>query len=110
MQSKIDQQVMASVGVIYGARKLLSLTALKLYALVASCYALVQLTWVHKVFANWAHVGLAGTWQFGTYAVMHTHLPVQIALAILAILGISLVRDAVRAYSSAEEPLLATFA
>jgi hypothetical protein len=36
--SKIEQQVMASVGVIYTARSL-SATALKLYALVASVYA-----------------------------------------------------------------------
>lgn len=101
---------MASVGVIYTGRKLLSATALKLYVLVLAAYALVQFTWVHKVFANWAHVGLAGTWQFATYAVLHTHLPVQIALVVLAAMSISLVRDAVRAYSSLDEPLLATFA
>lgn len=110
MQSKIEQQVMASVGVIYAGRTLLGATALKLYTFVAAAYALVQLTWVHKVFANWAHVGLAGSWQFVTYAILHTHLAVQIALVILAVMGLSLLRDAIRAYSSAEEPLLATFA
>jgi len=96
MQSKIEQQVMASVGTIYLGRKLASATALKLYTLVAAAYALVQFTWVHKVFANWAHVGLAGSWQFVTYAVLHTHLPVQIALVVLAVAGISLVRDMAR--------------
>lgn len=96
MQSKIEQQVMASVGTIYLGRKLISATALKLYTLVVAAYALVQFTWVHKVFSNWAHVGLAGSWQFVTYAVLHTHLPVQIALVVLAVAGISLVRDMAR--------------
>jgi len=109
-QSKIEQQVMASVGIIYLGRSLMSATALKLYVFVAAAYTLVQLTWVHKVFANWAHVGLGGTWQFVTYAILHTHLPVQVALMVLAVAGILLVRDAVRAYSSLEEPLLPTFA
>lgn len=96
MKSTIEQQVMASVGVIYAGRQLLGMTALKLYALVVAVYALVQFTWVHKVLANWAGVGLAGTWQFVTYAVMHTHLPVQITLVVLAVVGLSLLRDAVR--------------
>ncbi len=87
---------MASVGVIYGARKLLSATALKVYALAVAGYALVQLTWVHRVFENWANVGIGGTWEFATYALLHTNLPVQIALGILAVLGLSLLRDMVR--------------
>ncbi len=96
MQSKIEQQVMASVAVIHTARMFISATALKVYAFGAAAYALVQLTWVHKVFANWAHVGLAGTGQFVTYAVLHTHLAVQVTLIALAVIGISLLRDAVR--------------
>ena len=90
---------MASVGVIYIGRTLTSMTALKLYAFVVAAYALVQFTWVHKVLANWAGVGLAGTWDFVTYAVLHTHLPVQVALVVLTILGLSLLRDAVRSLS-----------
>ncbi len=90
---------MASVGVIYAARTLLSATALKLYAFAVAAFALVQMTWVHRVFENWAQVGLAGTWQFVSYAVLHTHLPVQVALVVLAVLGLSLLRDAVRSLS-----------
>ena len=102
MQSKIEQQVMASVGTIYLGRKLISSTALKFYALVVAAYALVQFTWVHKVFANWAHVGLAGSWQFVSYAVLHTHLPVQIALVVVAVAGISLVRDMARSLTHSD--------
>jgi microsomal dipeptidase-like Zn-dependent dipeptidase len=96
MQSKIEKQVMASVGIIYTGRKLLGATALKVYGLTTVGYVLVQLIWVHKIFENWAHVGLAGTWQFLTYAVFHTHLSVQIALGVFAVLGLSLLRDALR--------------
>ena len=96
MKSMVEQQVMGSVAVIYAVRRLLSATALKLYVFVAAAYALVQLTWVHRVFANWAHVGLAGSWQFATYALIHTHLAVQLTLVVIAVAGISLIADATR--------------
>lgn len=99
MQSRIEQQVMAGVGVIYAGRQLVSRVALECYALAAAALALWQFTWVHKVLANWAHVGLGGTWQFVSYAVMHTHLPVQVALLVAAAAGIALVVDALRALS-----------
>lgn len=94
--SNIERQVMASVGVVYAARQLVSATALKLYVLAVAAYALLQLVWVHKVFENWAHVGLSGTWNFVSYAVLHTNLPVQIALILMAVMGLSLMRDAIR--------------
>lgn len=94
---------MASVGIIYTAYLLVSGTALKVYALVLSGWTLVQLTWVHKVFENWAHVGLSGTPQFVTYAVMHAHLAVQLTLAVLLVAGVLLVRDMAR---SLAEPRL----
>jgi len=96
---------MASVGVIYATRQLISATALKLYVFAVAVYALVQLTWVHKVFANWAHVGLAGSWQFVTYALLHTHLAVQVTLVVLAVAGLSLIADAIRTLSH-QRPLL----
>src|SRR3990167_6854438 len=99
----IEKRVMASVGIIYAAYVLVSGTALKVYALVLSGWTLVQLTWVHKVFENWAHVGLSGTFQFVTYAVMHTHLAVQLTLAVLLVAGVMLARDMVR---SLAEPRL----
>lgn len=96
MTSKIEQQVMAGVGVIYAVRQLLSATALKLYVCAASLYGLVQLVWVHRVFENWTNVGLPGTAQFIASAVLNTHLPVQLALAVLMFAGVSLLRDLAR--------------
>lgn len=94
--SRIEQQVMASVGVIYTARRFVSAAAIKLYILVAGVAALAQLTWVHRVFENWANVGLAGTLNFLTYALTHTHPMVQITLIVLVVAGMSLARDLVR--------------
>ncbi len=96
MTSKIEQQVMAGVGVIYAVRQLLSATALKLYICAASLYGLVQLVWVHRVFENWTNVGLSGTAQFVTSAVLNTHLPVQLTLLVLMFAGISLLVDMMR--------------
>lgn len=98
--SKIEQQVMAGVGVIYSAKTLVGATALKLYVLLAASWELVQLTWVHRVFQNWAHVGLSGTFQFVTYAVLHTHLAVQLTLAVLLVAGILLARDFARSLTA----------
>ena len=96
MQSAIEQRVMASVGVIYTARQLVSTMALKLYVLVAGLYALVQLTWVHRVFQNWQTVGLSHTWQFASYAVLHTQLAVQLTLAVIAVAGLWFMADLTR--------------
>lgn len=94
--SNIERQVMASVGVIYGARLLVSRVAIELYALAVAGYALVQLTWVHMVFANWARVGLSGSGQYLSYAFFHTHLPTQLALVAAAVAGALFVRDLAR--------------
>lgn len=97
MKRTMEEKVMGNVGAIYAARQLYGRAALKLYAFAASSVALWQFTWVHKIAANWAHVGFAGTWQYVSYAVMHTHLPVQLALIIAFAAGISLGIDALRA-------------
>lgn len=102
MQSKIERQVMASVGVIYAARQLVSATALKLYICVLSLYGIGRLVWVSHVFENWAQVGLSGTAQFVTAAVLNTHLPVQLTLAVLAVAGVSLFLDFARSISAAD--------
>ncbi|MES2203205.1 MAG: hypothetical protein V4474_02730 [Patescibacteria group bacterium] len=96
MTSKIEQQVMASVGVVYTARRLVSASAFKLYATVASAVALWQLVWVHRVFENWSQVGVQGTAQFVWTAVAHAHLPVQLALLVAIFAGVSLARDLMR--------------
>ncbi|HEY6019087.1 MAG TPA: hypothetical protein VIY48_04080 [Candidatus Paceibacterota bacterium] len=96
MKSSIEQRVMANVGTIYTARQFVSASALKLYVLLAGLYTLVQLTWVHKVFANWSAVGFGRTFQFFSYAIIHTHPLVQVTLALTTVAGILLVRDLVR--------------
>ena len=96
MKSKIEQQVMASVGTIYTARQLVSATALKLYVCALALFGIGRLVWVARVWENLAHVGVQNSLQFALSAVMHTHLPVQIALTALVVAGISLVADIVR--------------
>src|SRR3989344_3114772 len=96
MASKIEQQVMAGVGVIYAVRQMASATALKLYICVLSLYGIGRLVWVSNVFENWTNVGLQGTAQFMTSAVLNTHLPVQLALAVLMFAGVSLFLDFAR--------------
>ncbi len=102
MQSKIEQQVMASVGVIYTARKLMSRTAIELYMLAVSAIALWQLVWVHKVLDNFFAVekhGLGSTLTYLATAVGHTNLAVQFALIVAVVAFASLVTDFVRSTS-----------
>ena len=73
-----------------------SATALKLYICVLSLYGIGRLVWVSNVFENWTNVGLQGTAQFMTSAVLNTHLPVQLALAVLMFAGVSLFLDFAR--------------
>lgn len=99
MQSRVEQQVMASVGVIYGARLLSGRIAIELYALALSALALWQLTWVHKVFANFAgveHGGLAAVGQYLSYAFLHTHLLTQAVLLVALAASIAFAIDAIR--------------
>ncbi len=102
-KSKIEQKVMASVGTIYTARQLVSATALKLYVCAISLYGIARLVWVSRVWDNLAQVGWGNALNFVSYAFMHTHLPVQIALVALIVAGIGLLVDLVR---QATEPTL----
>lgn len=101
MTSKIEQQVMASVAVIYAVRKLASRRALEWSALAASAVALWQMVWVHKVFENFFTVveknGLGAIADYLFFAVTHTHLAVQLTLAVATVAFVSLVVDTVRA-------------
>jgi type IV secretory pathway TrbF-like protein len=102
MQSKIESQVMASVGTIYAARRIVSGTALKAYALVASVYALGALVWVSRIGENLAQAmngGVLAVGNFVLYAVMHTTFVVQAVLLVATIALVSLAVDAVRAVS-----------
>ena len=90
---------MASVGVIYTARQALSATALKLYVALGASVALWQLTWVHRVFENWANVGLSGSAQFLAHAVANPQFSVQLTLLVLAVAGAALAWDFARTLS-----------
>jgi hypothetical protein len=97
--SKIEEQVMASVGVIYAGRKLMSRIAVELYMLVVAAIALWQFTWVHKIVANFAVVergGLGSIARYLSYAFLHTHVATQLALVVAAAAGIAFCIDAVR--------------
>ena|SRR6185437_5962240 len=103
MQSRIEEQVMASVGVVYTARLLFSRVALECYALAAAAVVLWQLTWVHKVFANLAtvgHEGAGAVGQYLSYAFLHTHLATQLALIVALAASIALVIDAARSFAT----------
>lgn len=102
--SKIERNVMASVGAVYFGRVLTGTTALKVYAFILSMWVVGRLVWVSKVFANFVEVekgGFASMSSFVLYAVEHTHLGVQIALLVAAAAFISL---AVQALRAATEP------
>lgn len=96
MRSKIEQQVMASVGVVYTARQLVSSTALKLYVCALSLLGLAKLVWVNRVFENFSQVGIEHSLQFMLAAVVNTNLLVQCMLVVFMIAGVSFVRDMTR--------------
>ncbi len=103
MTSKIEQQVMASVGAIYIARQLVSMTALKLYVCVLALYGLGRLVWVARVWENFSHVGVQNSVHFITSAILNTHLPVQIALAVFIVAGVSLLIDLAKTLATPQQ-------
>lgn len=98
-KSRIEQQVMASVGTIYTARALVSASALKLYVCAVALYGLGQLVWVSRVLENLGRVGIGNAAQFVFSAVLTTDFLVQAVLAVFLVAGISLMRDLVRSSS-----------
>jgi hypothetical protein len=102
MTSKIEQQVMASVGVIYTARKLVSRTAAEIYVLAVSAVVLWQLVWVHKVFDNFFAVekkGIGSTLNYLATAVGHTNPAVQLTLVVAVVAFVMLVSDLAKSSS-----------
>lgn len=87
---------MASIAAVYTARRLVSASALKLYACVAALWGLAQLVWVERVFQNLAHVGWGSAAQFMLAAVLNTDMWVQAVLAVLVVAGVSLLLDLLR--------------
>ena len=106
--TNLEQRVMANVGIIYTARKVFSPTMLKLYVLVAATVAIWRLVWVTRVEQNFAHVmsgGAVAAFNYLAYAVLHTHLVVQITLAIAAVAFVMLVADLIRSATTPRQTL-----
>lgn len=95
--STIEHKVMASVGVIYAVRRLVSPPAIKLYVCIASVLALAPLVWVAKVFENMAQVGVEGFVQFAFAALLNTDIAVQGLLALGAAAFVWMMLDLLRA-------------
>jgi hypothetical protein len=92
--SRIKQQVMASVLLIYFARKATSSYALKAYAFVAALAAVLALVSVKSVVANLMAVGLSGVGTFLYAAIANTTPAVQASTVVALIFAALLVRDA----------------
>ncbi len=104
--SKIEQQVLASVAVIYAARKLTSAFAFKVYGLVVSALGIAAFVSLSNVMANFASVadgGLANIVTFVVSAVLGTTLVVQLALALAAFASGSLVVDVARLFTQSSK-------
>src|SRR3989344_2750865 len=100
----IEERVMMNVATVFALRKLVSATALKLYALVLSLGGVVALVSVSNVIANLVKVAEGGVGSvafFVVSAVLSTTLVVQVALLLGAFAAISLVTPALRSGSRA---------
>ena len=97
--TRIQQQVMASVAIIYTFRKLTSILALKVYGLTLSSVGIVAFVSLSDVFSNFLNVangGVSNMISFILSAVLGTTLVVQLALVVgVCTLGL-LAADAAR--------------
>ena len=101
--TKIEQQVMASVAVIYTARILLSFQAVVCYALILSLFGISQLVSVSHVLENFSSVarsGLPSTLMFLQSAVTGTTLLVQLGLLVAIFAVGSLFSSLIRSFSN----------
>jgi hypothetical protein len=99
--SKIEQQVMAGVAVVYTARKLTSRFALECYALALSFAGAAFFVSLPNVFQNLTHVAQGGVVSIGVFfltAILQTKLVVQVAtligIASLILIGVDMARSA----------------
>ncbi|MCX6819833.1 MAG: hypothetical protein NT019_00890 [Candidatus Adlerbacteria bacterium] len=102
MKSKIEQQVMASVAVVYTARRLTSRFALECYALVLSFVGTVFFVSLPHVAANLSNVASGGVGSIEAFiisAVLGTKLIVQLALLVGACALVAMGVDMSRANS-----------
>jgi hypothetical protein len=98
--TKLEQNVMAGVRVIYMARKLTSPRALALYALALSVLGISLFVSLPNVATNFTQVasqGWNGISTFLLFAVLHTKVFVQLALVAGTLAFCALMVDIVRA-------------
>lgn len=101
--SKIEQQVMAGVAVIYVVRTLTSRTALELYTLALSFAGVAMFASLPHVATNFSHAlggGGAAVLTFALFALTHTSVVVQLATALGALALCALVADIIKSFSS----------
>ncbi len=94
---------MASVGVVYTTKALVSATALKVYGLVASVWAFGALVWVAHVEQNLGQVMQGGVLAVGNFvlsAFAHTSTMVQVVTLVATFCVGSLAVDVVRSMSA----------
>lgn len=101
MNSKVRNQVMASVLIVYTLRRVLSAYMLKIYALAIAALTLAFTVSLPNIIANLMHVGLGGAVTFIIAAIVSTTLMVQVLSVIAVCMGALLVRDSFRISPSA---------
>jgi hypothetical protein len=92
----MKQRIMRRVHVVYLIRQLFSGTALRLYALAVLTFGLLRTVSIYDILANMPQQGLLALYDFVTYATLHTELVVQLMLIGATVVGLWLVRDAIR--------------
>lgn len=93
---------MANVGAIYATRKVFSPVMLKFYVLALAMLAIWRLVWVTRIEQNFLQVmngGVAAVGNYAVYAFIHTHLAVQITVAVAAVAFVMLALDLTRSVS-----------
>ena len=98
--TKLERNIMASIALIYVARRLTSRTALECYALFLSAFGITVLVSLSHVAANFVLVedhGLPALGLFLLTAITKTNILVQLVLALGVIALVSLSRNLVRA-------------
>jgi len=99
-KSRIEQQVMGSVAIIYGVRQLVSPLALMCYAAISviAISLFVSVPHVLENFATSAHGGVPNIIGFTIAAIVGTQLIVQLGLFVATLASTSLLVAAVRSF------------
>lgn len=109
--SKIQQQVMAGVAVVYAVRQLTSAFAIKLYGLgisLGGIFAFVSLSNVLTNLTIVAHGGVIGVTTYLLSALVSAKLVVQVALFVGGVAAVSICIDALRSINQASTRTFAT--